>query len=52
MGFDMTSKTQTDIVRKGWEALAAGEFDKLAATYAEDMVFVLPGSIRDSVYGG
>ena len=30
-------------VREGWEALAAGEMDRLASFYAEEMVFVLPG---------
>ncbi|MEJ1993832.1 MAG: nuclear transport factor 2 family protein [Limibacillus sp.] len=33
----------SDLVRQGWEALAAGEFDRLAAMYAENMIFVLPG---------
>ena len=39
----MSATTQTDIVRNGWAALAAGELDKLASDYAEDMIFVLPG---------
>ena len=39
----MTETKQTEIVRNGWAALAAGELDKLASDYAEDMIFVLPG---------
>lgn len=30
-------------LKAGWEALAAGEMDKLASFYAEDMIFILPG---------
>jgi len=32
-----------DIVRRGWDAVAAGEFDALVADYVEDMRFVMPG---------
>ncbi|MFC6636956.1 nuclear transport factor 2 family protein [Sulfitobacter sp. JBTF-M27] len=46
----MTDTKHTDIVRNGWAALAAGELDKLAADYAEDMIFVLPG--QDDVLEG
>jgi len=30
-------------LKAGWAALAAGDMDKLAGFYAEDMIFVLPG---------
>jgi len=33
----------SDLVRQGWEALGAGELDRLAGMYAENMIFVLPG---------
>ena len=46
----MTASAQTEIVRNGWAALAAGELDKLASDYAEDMIFVLPG--QDDVLEG
>jgi ketosteroid isomerase-like protein len=46
----MAETEQTEIVRKGWAALAAGELDKLASDYAEDMIFVLPG--QDDVLEG
>ncbi|MGB4813293.1 MAG: nuclear transport factor 2 family protein [Methylophilaceae bacterium] len=35
--------TLTDIVKRGWEALAAGDFDTLVADYQEDMIFIMPG---------
>lgn len=35
--------TQAEIVKKGWELLAAGDLDGLAACYAEEMIFVFPG---------
>ena len=31
------------IVQRGWEAVAAGDFDTLIADYVEDMTFVMPG---------
>jgi ketosteroid isomerase-like protein len=43
MGVIMTETAQTDIIRNGWATLAAGELDKLASDYAEDMIVVLPG---------
>ena len=46
----MAETEQTEIVRNGWAALAAGELDKLASDYAEDMIFVLPG--QDDVLRG
>lgn len=46
----MADTRQTEIVRAGWAALAAGELDKLAADYADDMIFVMPG--QDDVLRG
>ncbi len=37
-------------LKAGWAALAAGDMDKLASFYAEDMIFVLPG--QDDVLEG
>ena len=31
------------IVQRGWDAVAAGDFDALVADYADDMTFVMPG---------
>jgi hypothetical protein len=39
----MANTKQLEDLKAGWAALAAGEMDKLASFYAEDMVFVLPG---------
>ncbi len=39
----MASMEQIEILKKGWEALGAGDMDTLASYYAEDMIFVLPG---------
>lgn len=39
----MASTEQIKALRDGWAALAAGEMDRLASFYAEDMIFVLPG---------
>jgi ketosteroid isomerase-like protein len=33
----------SDIVKRGWDAVGAGDFDALVADYVEDMVFVMPG---------
>lgn len=41
---------QAELIKLGWEALGAGEFDKLASYYHEDMIFVLPG--QDDVLTG
>lgn len=46
----MATGQLSDLVRQGWEALAAGELDRLAGMYAENMVFVLPG--QDDVLEG
>ena len=39
----MSSNRQADIIKQGWEDLGNGNMDALAAAYAEDMIFVLPG---------
>ena len=39
----MSNAKQLEDLKAGWAALAAGEMDKLASFYAEDMIFVLPG---------
>ena len=33
----------SDVVARGWEAVARGDWDALIADYTEDMVFVMPG---------
>ncbi len=32
-----------EIVKRGWEAVARGDWDTLLADYTEDMIFVMPG---------
>jgi hypothetical protein len=39
----MSHAKQLEDLKAGWDALAAGDMDKLASFYAEDMIFVLPG---------
>ena len=39
----MANAKQVSDLQAGWAALAAGDMDKLASFYAEDMIFVLPG---------
>lgn len=39
-----------NIVKNGWEALAAGNFDTLVADYQENMIFIMPG--QDDVIEG
>ena len=39
----MPSAQKLEALKEGWAALAAGEFDKLAGLYSEEMIFVLPG---------
>ncbi|WP_455374059.1 nuclear transport factor 2 family protein [Limibacillus halophilus] len=46
----MSGGHQSELIKQGWEALGAGEFDKLASYYHEDMIFVLPG--QDDVLKG
>ena len=33
----------SNIVQRGWDAVAAGDFDALVSDYAQDMVFIMPG---------
>jgi ketosteroid isomerase-like protein len=37
------SDKNIETVKTGWEHLGVGKLDELAALYAEDMIFVLPG---------
>ena len=46
----MATKRNIEDLKAGWAALAAGDMDKLASYYAEDMIFVLPG--QDDVLSG
>ncbi len=46
----MANAKQVEVLENGWAALAAGDMDKLASFYAEDMIFVLPG--QDDVLEG
>ncbi len=46
----MSDRSLSAKVKAGWEALAAGDFDRLASDYAEDMIFVLPGQ-EDVLHG-
>ncbi len=39
----MANAKQVEDLKAGWAALAAGDMDKLASFYAEDMIFILPG---------
>ena len=32
-----------EIVKRGWDAVGTGDFDKLVADYVEDMAFIMPG---------
>ena len=46
----MAHAKQIEALENAWAALAAGDMDKLASFYAEDMIFVLPG--QDDVLDG
>lgn len=46
----LATSDQISAVEKGWAALGAGELDKLASFYSEEMIFVLPG--QDDVLEG
>lgn len=35
--------TNSEIVKRGWEAVAQGDWDTLIADYTDDMIFVVPG---------
>ena len=40
---DTQTITDAEIVQRGWEAVANGDWDTLVADYTEDMIFVMPG---------
>jgi len=46
----MSGVKQLEGLKASWAALAAGDMDKVASFYAEDMIFVLPG--QDDVLNG
>lgn len=46
----MANKKHLEDLKEAWAALAAGDMDKLAGFYAEEMTFVLPG--QDDVLEG
>jgi ketosteroid isomerase-like protein len=35
--------TDAEIVARGWDAVAQGDWDTLIADYTDDMIFVMPG---------
>ncbi len=35
--------SDAEIVKRGWEAVAQGDWDTLIADYTDDMIFVMPG---------
>lgn len=37
------SLSDAQIVQRGWEAVARGDWDGLIADYTDDMIFVMPG---------
>jgi len=39
-----------EVVKRGWDAVAQGDWDTLIADYTEDMVFVVPG--QNDVFEG
>src|SRR6056297_614847 len=42
--------TGADIVSRGWDAVARGDWDTLIADYTDDLVFVMPGQ-NDALVG-
>ncbi len=46
----MDQQTNRNNLAAGWDALAKGAFDELAAYYAEEMLFIIPG--QDDVLSG
>ena len=42
--------SNTEIVKRGWEAVGSGDWDALIADYTADMIFVMPG--QDDVLKG
>jgi ketosteroid isomerase-like protein len=39
--------SDADIVARGWDAVANGDWDRLVTDYTKDMVFVMPGQDVD-----
>ena len=35
--------SDAEVVKRGWEAVARGDWDTLIADYTDDMIFVMPG---------
>lgn len=35
--------SKADIVQRGWDAVGAGDWDKLVLDYTDDMIFIMPG---------
>ncbi len=35
--------SDAEVVKRGWEAVARGDWDTLLADYVDDMIFVMPG---------
>lgn len=33
----------SEVVKRGWDAVARGDWDALVADYVDDMIFVMPG---------
>ena len=45
-----TRLSDSEIVQRGWEAVAAGDWDALIDDYTEDMIFSMPGQ-NDTLEG-
>ena len=43
MSENHTMVSHADIVARGWDAVARGDWEGLVADYVEDMLFVMPG---------
>jgi ketosteroid isomerase-like protein len=39
----MSDSKQMNVLKRAWDALGAGDLDRLASYYANQMIFVLPG---------
>jgi ketosteroid isomerase-like protein len=39
----VSDSKQMNVLKRAWDALAAGDLDRLASYYANQMIFVLPG---------
>lgn len=40
---NVETASRAEIVQRGWDAVARGDWDALIADYTQDMVFVMPG---------